>query len=89
MEVKVGTIVESRMGHDSGRTYIVMAVVDPMFVLLVDGKYHTLEKPKLKRVKHVKAIGESDVLARKGLTNAELYKVLKECRRVYAEGRQH
>lgn len=64
MELGKNAVVISRMGHDAGRVYVVTARVNEDFVLVVDGKYRKLDNPKLKRVKHVKPVGESDVLDR-------------------------
>lgn len=76
MELGRNTVVKSRMGHDAGRVYVVSAVVSPEFVLLVDGKYRTRDNPKMKRMKHVKVVGESDALDRVK-TDAELNKALR------------
>ena len=55
----VGCIAESKSGHDAGRLYIVAAVVSGDFVLLVDGSYRPIAKPKTKRIKHLKPRGLS------------------------------
>lgn len=78
MELAKNTVVISRMGHDTGRVYVVTAVLGSDFVLVADGKYRTLDKPKMKRVKHVKVIGETDVLDTKLLTDAALRSALKK-----------
>ena len=76
MELGKNTVVISRMGHDAGRVYVVTARVNEDFVLVVDGKHRKLDNPKLKRVKHVKPVGESDVLDRVK-TDTELHKALR------------
>lgn len=73
------SIVISLKGHDAGRAYLVAATVDKEFLLLVDGKYRTLDNPKLKRVKHVKYAGScaldldkvTDAAVRKALAAAQ------------------
>lgn len=55
----VGCIAESKSGHDAGRLYIVAAVINGDFVLLVDGNYRPVSKPKTKRIKHLKPRGLS------------------------------
>lgn len=73
------SIVISLKGHDAGRAYLVMAEPSGDFLLLVDGKYRTLDKPKLKRTKHVKYAGRcaldltkaNDAAVRKALAAAQ------------------
>ena len=55
----VGCVAESKSGHDEGRLYIVAAVINKDFVLLVDGEYRPISKPKTKRIKHLKPRGLS------------------------------
>lgn len=50
-----GRIVLSKQGRDKGRLFIVVENVNEDFVLLVDGDLRKLEKPKLKRKKHLRA----------------------------------
>lgn len=75
--MEVNTVVVSRKGHDTGRIYIVSAVLGPEFVLLVDGKYRKRDNPKMKRVKHLKPLGTSDALTT-AKTDTELYKALQK-----------
>lgn len=51
--IKVGSVVLSTAGHDSGNYFVVIGVEDE-FVVICDGKNRTLEKPKRKKIKHVK-----------------------------------
>lgn len=80
-EPQIGQIAVSRMGHDQGRPYVVVAVLNSDFVLCVDGKYRTLDKPKQKRVKHLKTAGVSLDAAQAvqdgTLTDAAVRKILK------------
>lgn len=82
----VGTVVESRAGHDEKRVYLVAAVVGQDFVLCVDGAYRKLNNPKQKRCKHLKPIGAvSDGTVEKlqsgKLTDAAIRKELKAANR--------
>ena len=52
--MKIGDIVISTYGHDTGEWYIVEDVLNE-YVFLVDGKNKPLSKPKKKKVKHVLA----------------------------------
>jgi ribosomal protein L14E/L6E/L27E len=48
-----GQMVISKAGRDHGKYFIVLQVVDEQFLLLVDGDLRKVEKPKLKKIKHV------------------------------------
>jgi ribosomal protein L14E/L6E/L27E len=50
-----GRVVLSCEGRDRGRYFIVLEVPDETRVVLADGQSHTLQHPKKKNVKHVKA----------------------------------
>ena len=50
----VGDIVLSRMGRDSGRHYIIMSA-EENYVYICDGDFHKVDKPKKKKLKHIKA----------------------------------
>lgn len=77
----VGQIAVSRRGHDEGRLYIIVAVLGNDFVMCADGKVRTLDKPKTKRIKHLKTAGESESAAKAiadgKLTDAGIRKILK------------
>lgn len=51
--LKVGQVVRSKNGRDIGKVFIVLSIVDDNYVKIVDGKRRTLEKPKLKKIKHL------------------------------------
>ena len=51
-----GRVVISTQGHDAGRWYAVLSVLDDRFVLLCDGETRKLAKPKKKQVKHIQAL---------------------------------
>lgn len=79
---EVGLAVVSRMGHDKGRLYIVAAVLNSDFILCTDGDVRPLDKPKTKRVKHVKAICLSEpaqTAIKSGKpTDAKIKKILRD-----------
>ena len=54
MEIVKGSVVRSIAGRDKDVFFIVFEV-DDSFVTLVDGRTRRLEKPKIKRKKHVRA----------------------------------
>ncbi len=83
--MEIGDIVVSRAGHDTGKTFVVVAQVGGDFVLIADGQSRTVEDPKLKRKRHLRVVGQSDV---NNPTNATLKKRIKQFisdRRSYAE----
>ena len=41
-----GEIVLSRAGRDRGRAFVILKLLDEAYVLLVDGRLRTLERPK-------------------------------------------
>ena len=51
-----GRVVISTQGHDEGRWYAILSVLDERMVLLVDGDTRKLAKPKKKQVKHRRAL---------------------------------
>ncbi len=53
-EPEYGVIVTSRAGHDKGRAFIIIGRADDAHVWLVDGETRKLEKPKKKKLMHVR-----------------------------------
>ena len=51
-----GRVVISTQGHDAGRWYAVVSVLDERNVLVCDGDTRKLAKPKKKQVKHLRAL---------------------------------
>ena len=80
--MKIGDVVISIFGHDTGEWYIVKCS-DEQFVYLIDGKTKTVEKPKKKKIKHVfKTEYNTNEIADKLISgsyiqNAEIRKALK------------
>lgn len=50
----IGRVVLGAAGRDRGRYFVVIDVVDSEYVLICNGKHRTIEKPKKKKVKHLK-----------------------------------
>ena len=72
--ITIGSVVYSRAGRDEGNFFIVYGIVDDSYVLLVDGDIRKLDKPKKKKLKHVKNTGEViETLAEKILISAKIY----------------
>ncbi|HBQ64986.1 MAG TPA: RNA-binding protein [Clostridiales bacterium] len=91
MEIETGDIVYSKAGRDTGHVFIVCGIIDRNFVLVTDGDLRRVEKPKKKRLKHLKPTGLSvDSMKNRidsgiRLGNAEVRKVLAEF--VQADGK--
>lgn len=51
-----GQLVKSKCGRDKDRIFIIKEIIDKDYVLLIDGDLRKLEKPKLKKIKHIKKI---------------------------------
>jgi len=57
MEAAIGDIVKSIAGRDSGRYFIIWEVLDSSYVKIVDGDLRKIDKPKKKKVRHLKTTG--------------------------------
>lgn len=55
MKLELGSVVYSKAGHDAGKFYIVVEIVDDNYVKIADGKLRRAESPKLKKAKHLEA----------------------------------
>lgn len=72
--IAIGEVVFSRAGRDGGRYYIVTEIVDDTFVKIADGDVRRLEKPKLKKIKHLKGTGEIvETIADKFVKGTKVY----------------
>ena len=83
-----GRVVVSTQGHDAGRWYAVVSVLDERNLLLVDGEIRKLAKPKKKRVKHLKALPLSVQLEGRGesggpVADSDIRKALKAHKDAY------
>ena len=52
--LSLGQLVKASCGRDEGRYFFIVKIVDESFVLISDGKSRKLDKPKLKKIKHLK-----------------------------------
>jgi Ribosomal protein L14E/L6E/L27E len=46
--------VKSTSGRDAGKYSIILKVLNEKYVLIADGNLRTIEKPKKKKIKHLK-----------------------------------
>ena len=68
--IELGAVVESKMGRDAGRSFVVIQEVDSDFVLVADGKLRTMDHLKKKRRRHLKTTGIVVEELRKRLLNS-------------------
>lgn len=63
---ELGSLVKSLAGHDKENLFIIIGESSE-YVVLVDGKYRTLDNPKYKKKKHVQIIHKTDETLNKKL----------------------
>ena len=80
----IADLVVSLSGRDKNRIFMVTELVDSNYVLIADGTLRKLEKPKKKKIKHLKkselVLNErllQKISEGKKITNAELRKALR------------
>ena len=56
-DLSIGQVVKNISGRDSGRLFFIIKIVNEKSVYISDGKKRKLEKPKLKKVKHLQKYG--------------------------------
>ena len=83
-----GRVVVSTQGHDAGRWYAVISVLDDRYVLLADGDLRKLAKPKKKQVKHLRALPITIAVEGRGeaggsIADSDIRKAIKAGRDAY------
>ncbi len=84
MELSAGDIVYSKAGRDKDKDFIVLEVLDDEYVLIADGDLRKVQKPKKKKIKHLKKTNIKAELVRRKLaenkevTNTDLKRLLAE-----------
>lgn len=82
LDIYPACIVKSTAGRDKGLYFIVTDVVDDKYVLLCDGDLRRIDKPKRKKVKHLKPTGicveylREKISSGSKVTNADIRKNL-------------
>lgn len=71
--LNIGDVVISTAGRDKGRKMVVVGIVDADHVFVADGDLRKIEKPKKKKNRHIKKIGENPIEA---VSNSQLASVL-------------
>lgn len=85
----VGQLCRSRAGRDQGEYFIVVSVPDePDYVLIADGRLRKLERPKKKKLRHLRmtpivlAEAAQRLEGRGKLSDGELYRMIQSTGRV-------
>jgi large subunit ribosomal protein L14e len=79
----VGQLVIATAGRDTNKKFIITCIIDDQYVYISDGDSRKLEKPKKKKLKHLKLIKSvSDEIAQaiqqeKKITNSVITKCIK------------
>ncbi len=79
----IGQVVTSIAGRDKDKMFVIVEIVDDKYVKVVDGRLRKVEKPKLKKIKHLNIsnhfIGEVAEIKknRRKLTNERIKKALE------------
>ncbi len=57
-------VATSLAGRDKGRTFVIVGVLDEEHVYIADGRMRKIEKPKKKKLKHLKVelVSDADLL---------------------------
>lgn len=77
MELTVNSVVLSLRGHDAGGVFAVVGFADGAHALVADGKRRKIEKPKKKKLRHLRLIGRLDPPQLRELTNRHLRIMLR------------
>ncbi|NPV44230.1 hypothetical protein H0A61_01347 [Koleobacter methoxysyntrophicus] len=82
--ISPGQIVYSKAGRDKDRYFIIIDIVDDQHVMIADGDLRRVEKPKKKKIKHIKKTDfvvqelKEKLEAGKPIKNSEVRKALEE-----------
>lgn len=60
MNKLLGCIVTATAGRDKGKNFIVVSIFDDNHLLIADGRHRRIEKPKKKKIKHLKQVLDAD-----------------------------
>lgn len=50
----IGRVVYSKSGRDEGRVFIILSIINEDYVHISDGDLRPVDKPKKKKIKHLK-----------------------------------
>ncbi len=82
-DLSIGQIVISTAGRDKDDKFVVLCIIDDQYVYISDGGIRKLEKPKKKKIKHLKKLNyvaedlKGKLESNGKLSNSEIRKLLK------------
>lgn len=84
MEIRKADVVKSLAGRDKDKLFYVFEIVDQNFAIIADGKLRQIEKPKMKKLKHLAFYTDKETVVRQKIllgeqvTNAQLREILNQ-----------
>lgn len=79
----LGRVVIAKQGRDADKFFIIVGILDNVYVQIADGNRRKVEKPKKKKLIHIELTSEYDLELRKLLlenikiTNSKIRKIIK------------
>lgn len=52
--IEIGRVAVSTAGRDKGRYFVILDIIDEQYVYIVDGDLRTKDRPKRKKIRHLK-----------------------------------
>jgi len=52
-DLSIGQVVKSKSGRDKDKAFFIIKIIDKEYVLISDGDLRKLDKPKLKKIRHL------------------------------------
>lgn len=52
-DLSVGQVVKSKSGRDKDKVFFILKIIDKEYALISDGDLRKLDKPKLKKIRHL------------------------------------
>lgn len=59
MNLTLGQVVLSKAGRDEGKKFIVIDIIDELYVMISDGDLRRIENAKRKKIKHLQITEEA------------------------------
>ncbi len=56
--VEVGRVAQSAAGRDKGRLFVIVSLIDEQYVYIADGDLRVLDRPKKKKLRHLRLRSE-------------------------------
>ena len=86
--MKIGEVVYSIAGRDSGRYYIITEIENEDRVKVADGEIKSIKNAKRKNIRHIKSSGDVlEKIAQKLINNEQVFdSEIKSALRSYTEG---